>query len=299
MMVRKLVVEFTKMAGAGNDFVVIDNRFYHFTPGELSVLARRYCPRRTGIGADGLLALESPSDDADAFFMRYLNADGTTSMCGNGARCLARFARLAGIDRDEMTFATAWGPYRARVPADPEAPVRLFLPPFEAYTPDRVARGPQGRPVDYIWTGTHHAVCRVPAVAEVPVERDGAALRYDPAFAPEGTNVNFVEVVDAGQDGGVARLRVRTYEKGVEAETLACGTGATAAAIVARQRGLIDAETVHVDMPGGRLTIGWAGDPSRELYLEGPAEVIYRGTFEVDPRTLQESASPPSVTTAA
>ncbi|WP_166974710.1 diaminopimelate epimerase [Rhodocaloribacter litoris] len=285
MITRKLIVEFTKMSGAGNDFIVIDNRFFNFHPDELAALARRWCRRRTGIGADGLLALEAPAPEGDDFFMRYLNADGSPAMCGNGARCLARFARMAGIDREELVFGTVSGRYRARVPADPEAPVRLFMPPFEAYHPDRLGAG-EGGPADYIWTGTHHAVCRVPSVATVPVTERGAAIRHAAAFAPDGTNVNFVEVVEAGGETP-ARLRVRTFEKGVEAETLACGTGATAAALVARLRGWVAAGVVEVRMPGGVLTVGWNGPGMDGLYLEGPAVVVYRGTFEVDPRTLQ------------
>ncbi len=282
---RKLIVEFTKMSGAGNDFIVIDNRFYHFSDAELTKLARRWCARRTGVGADGLLAFALPGDEAHHFRMRYVNADGTTSMCGNGARCLARFARLTGVEAEELVFETDAGPYRAQAPADPAAPVRLFLPPAEGYAPDRVLENPEGPvgTVDYLWTGTHHAVCFVPAAGQTPVDVWGPAIRRDAAFAPEGTNVDFVEVVADGQGGGRAVLRVRTYEKGVEAETLACGTGAVAAALSARFRGLVHADVVDVRMPGGTLTVGRRGPDPEDLYLEGPADVVYRGTMEVEP----------------
>ena len=285
MISRKLIVEFTKMSGAGNDFIVIDNRFYHFSDAELSKLARRWCARRTGVGADGLLAFALPDGEAHHFRMRYVNADGTTSMCGNGARCLARFARLVGVEAEEVVFETDAGPYRAHVPADPAAPVRLFLPPAEAYAPDRALENTvEGvETVDYLWTGTHHAVCFVPAADETPVDAWGPAVRRDAAFAPEGTNVDFVEVVADGRGTGRAALRVRTYEKGVEAETLACGTGAVAAALAARLRGLIHADVVDVHMPGGTLTVGWRGPDREDLYLEGPAVVVYRGTMEVEP----------------
>ena len=285
MISRKLIVEFTKMSGAGNDFIVVDNRFYHFTDEELSRLARRWCVRRASVGADGLLAFAMPEDEKHHFRMRYVNADGTSSMCGNGARCLARFARLTGIEDEEVVFETDAGLYRAHVPADPSAPVRLFLPPPEKYDPARRleqrAKGIES--ADYLWTGAHHAVCFVPSVAETPVSVWGPAIRRDAAFAPEGTNVDFVEVVAEGGDGERAALQVRTYEKGVEAETLACGTGAVAAALTAHLRGLIHGEVVEVHMPGGTLTVGWRGAGQEGLYLEGPADVVYRGTMEVEP----------------
>src|SRR5690606_7040767 len=127
-------VPFTKMHGAGNDFIVLDNRFMHFSAAELAALAQRFCPRRFGVGADGLLAL-SPSDEPGIDFrMEYVNPDGSRAgMCGNGARCLARFARSAGLEAEPLTFRADAGVYRASVPPEPEAPVRLFVPPPERY----------------------------------------------------------------------------------------------------------------------------------------------------------------------
>jgi len=281
---RKLVVEFTKMSGAGNDFIVLDNRFYHFDKRELAALALHWCPRRTGVGADGLLAMAVPDDETHAFQMRYLNADGATAMCGNGARCMARFARHAGIDRDEMSFETDAGVLRATVPADTHASVRLCLPAFSNFMPGKVEVGAKsvfdGR-ANYIWTGTHHVVCFVDKVLAIPVEKWGGAIRHNDALKPCGSNVNFVEVID-GASSGRAQLRVRTFEKGVEAETLACGTGAMASALVARLLGHISANKVDVEMLGGILTVGWDGPDYAGLFLEGPAETIYRGSFEVD-----------------
>lgn len=275
---RRLVVEFTKMSGAGNDFIVIDNRFYHFSGAELRELVLRWAPRRTGIGADGLLALESADTEGVDFRMRYLNADGSVgSMCGNGARCLARYARSAGLESQPLVFDTDAGRYEAYVEAEPSADVRLVLGPYADYGRRDLA-AMEGLPGEahYVWTGTEHLVVFVPDVDQAPVAETGPVLRADPAISSTGANVNYVEVT------GRAALRVRTFEKGVEAETLACGTGATASAIAACLTGRINAGRVQVSMPGGTLVVDIQGDPQfpDRLVLEGPAEFVFRGSFE-------------------
>ena len=265
-----LVVPFTKMDGAGNDFVVLDNRFLHFSADELAALAVRACPRRTGVGADGLLALE---DDAEADFrMRYRNADGSLgTMCGNGARCLARYAAEAGLGtRDgaavSLVFETDGGRYRALVPDTGD--VRLDVPDAQGFA--ELGGDLDDAAVFQIWTGTEHAVLFVDDVAACDLAAVGPRLRHHDAFAPAGTNVNAVEVV------GPDRIRVRTFEKGVEAETLACGTGALATALVAHRTGRVEGSTVAVEMPGGTLTVGLGGG----LTLAGPARTVYAGTLE-------------------
>ncbi len=286
------------MHGAGNDFIVVDNRFFHFSDAELATLARWWCPRRTGIGADGLLALAGPQDETHDYRMRYFNADGSVArMCGNGARCLARFAREAGIGAGEtLTFASDAGVYRASVPAERGADVRLYVPPPKDFAPDLAlerANGASWPPAHYVWTGTEHVVCFVDDVDRVPVEERGRAIRRDPALAPAGANANFVEVTAGGNGEADAALRVRTYEKGVEAETQACGTGALAAAVVARLLGRVEASVVPVRMPGGTLRVGMSveGDAVTELYLEGPAVKVFRGTVDVDPKALSTASA--------
>ena len=274
------------MEGAGNDFIVIDNRFFRFGDDELADLARNLCTRRTGIGADGLLALH-PAEAADADFrMIYRNADGSVgTMCGNGARCIAAFARTAGIDKAEMTFETEAGSYRTEV-ADDLTSVRLWMPPpFPALSADQTVVEIDGSVVKVhrIWAGTHHAVTFVGDLDGTDVVRTGSRLRRHAEFAPSGVNVNFVE--DACRDEGDGMsVRARTYEKGVEAETLACGTGAIAIAIAAVGSGRVGGDTVHVDMPGGRLTVGIEHDGRavRSLYLEGPVRQVFRGTFDLE-----------------
>ncbi len=273
----ELVVEFTKMNGAGNDFIVIDNRFYRFSDEELSGFAKRLCPRRTGIGADGLLAFNPPNETACDFRMRYVNADGTIgTMCGNGARCLVLFARQAGMDAPALRFETDAGVFRAASLAC--GLVRVHQPALADYAPRRELASLANTDIaeaHYIWTGTEHLVCFVDCAADVPAVCWGHALRQDEALAPAGANIDFVEV--AGED----RLLVRTYEKGVEAETLACGTGAIASAVVARIVRRTESDRIHVDMPGGRLTVGFLLEEGevRDIYLEGPAEAAFRGSF--------------------
>jgi len=268
---RKLIVEFAKMSGAGNDFIVVDNRFYHFSDEELAKIAQKMCPRRQGIGADGILALASATHEGYHYRMRYVNADGSVgTMCGNGARCLARYA---GITEKTLCMETDAGGCTIFVPADRQDPVRIFVPEPEHWKRQQMLQWtipPNIVGVHYLWTGTEHVVCFVDDVQATPVSVWGAAIRHDPMLAPAGANVNFVEVLDASD-----ALRVRTFEKGVEAETLACGTGALASVLTAHRVGRIKGEKVAVHMPGGVLGIGL-----NPLYLEGPATTIYRGTFE-------------------
>lgn len=284
---RALIVPFTKMNGAGNDFIILDNRFFRFSDEELAVLARRYCPRRVGIGADGLLALNVAVEEGAHYRMRYFNADGSVgTMCGNGARCLARYARQAGITAEPLVFDTDGGRYTADAPA--EGDVRLHVPPprdfGEVTLQDAVLDGPTFG----IWTGTEHTVRFVDDTHTAPLATDGPAIRRDSALQPSGANVNFVEIQASSPDG-TARVRARTFEKGVEAETLACGTGALASALAARLSGRVATDRIEVEMPGGTLRVGFTLGPDgtaesvRGLTLEGPAETVYRGTLEMGP----------------
>src|SRR4029453_4064857 len=218
---------FTKMNGAGNDFIMLDNR-----DGKLALDSSRIallCDRHRGVGPDGVLAVEPSVQGAD-FRMRYYNADGgEAEMCGNGARCFARFARRLGASDTEMSFETLAGTIRASFPGDlvsvTMSDPNSYRAPFDLII--------NGRTLDihFLNTGVPHAVVFFDDIAAIDVVKDGAALRHHPAFAPRGTNANFVQVL-ASQ-----ALAVRTYEHGVEAETLACGTGVCAAALLHSMRG--------------------------------------------------------------
>ncbi len=275
-MKRTLIVEFTKMNGAGNDFIVIDNRFYEFSVSELSSLAKKVCPRRTGIGADGILALANAESSDTDYRMIYINADGSEgTMCGNGARCLARFACESGIPKSTAYMQTASGTCEVLVPASD--PVRIYLDAPVQYNNSVILYFPlpeEISSVHYLWTGTWHLVCFTSSVNQPQIEHWGPLLRNDPALEPEGANVNLVAV-----DSESECLHVRTFEKGVEAETLACGTGAIASMVAARKANLITADVCNVQMPGGILTVGLEGD---RIYLEGSTETVYRGSMELE-----------------
>lgn len=283
-MTRQRVVKFTKMQGTGNDFLVIDNRSYQFSEEELSTLAAAWCPRRYGVGADGLLALDPSSAPLADYRMRYVNADGSrATMCGNGARCLARFAYRNGFDGPELTFETDAGRYHAELGGEEAEGVRLFVPEvaefrshvdLEQAVPDAVDA------LHFVHAGTEHLVAFVPDPDSIPVRDWGAALRRDPGLDPEGANVNFV------QAGPKQELYVRTYEKGVEDETLSCGTGVLAAAVVAERTERVGENPITVHTRGGTLRVGMAStNRGRERYLEGPAVTVFQGQVETQDTT--------------
>lgn len=272
-----LVLEFTKMHGAGNDFLVIDNRWYRFSDDELADLAAKWCPRRFGVGADGLLALAEAEEEDAAYRMRYVNADGSwAAMCGNGARCLARFALQSDFEGPELAFETDAGRYyAAEVEGTPDH-VRLYVPPPTALDLDLTLDTPTPEAVHFVRTGTEHLVTFVPDLEAVPVEEWAPPLRNAARVQPEGANVNFVEV------DGEGVLHVRTYEKGVEEETFSCGTGVLAAAVVAEATDRATADPVTVQTRGGTLTVGTTTTSrGREQYLEGPVVTVYRGSLSL------------------
>ena len=274
-----LVVEFTKMHGAGNDFLVLDNRWYRFSDEELSDLAATWCRRRFGVGADGLLALADADADDVAYRMRYVNADGSwATMCGNGARCLARFALNADFEGPELAFETDAGRYHATVDEERPGLVRLYVPPARELELDVTLEHPapfSPEAVHYADTGTGHLVIFVPDVDAVPVEEWAPPLRHDARVHPPGANVNFVEVRDGD-------LHLRTYEKGVEGETLSCGTGVLAAAALADATDRAPETPVTVETRGGTFRVGTATTSrGRERYLEGPVVTVFRGTLTV------------------
>lgn len=249
------------MHGAGNDFIMADDRELLF-PLDDTAFIRRIAARRTGIGCDGIILLQ-PSESSD-LKMRFINPDGNEQdMCGNGARCFARLAFDLGAAPEKMAIETQAGLVRAEVLGDQ---VRLILTDPSDWRMGLDA-GLQ-RPVDFVNTGVPHAVVRVEDLQGLDLPGLGSALRHHGLFAPNGTNANFVKVE------ADATLSIRTYERGVEAETLACGTGAAAAALVAAQRGWVGLP-VAVHCAGGYdLTVdsGSAGTT-----LSGGAEYVFEG----------------------
>ena len=267
---------FWKMDGAGNDFVVVDNRqnAYALTKAQIA----RLCDRHHGVGADGLLAVEPAEQGAD-YRMRYYNADGgEAEMCGNGARCFARFASyLEDFRRDRVSFETPAGVIGAsfhgeQVQIQMSAPHGLELDLELKIEGEPVA-------VHFLNTGVPHAVVFVGDLADLPVREWGAALRHHPHFAPKGTNVNFVHRV------GTSHIAIRTYERGVEDETLACGTGTVACAILHHLR-TGHAAPISVEVKSGDvLTIDFTKDSDafKDVTLTGPAAFVFEGSVELNP----------------
>ncbi len=288
-------IPFRKMHGAANDFVVVDHRvpFLPETPGLLEPLVRRLCDRRRGVGADGVLLLER--DPGLDFAMRYFNADGRPAgFCGNGARCLARLALDLGMGTGgEVRFRTAVGPKRARRSDDGRG-IELHFGHVDGCGPvETVEAAGRGFSGCLIEPGVLHFVVPVERVEGVPVNEWGAALRQHPRFAPAGANVDFVARLAPG------RVAMRTYERGVEGETLACGSGAMAVALWAIAAG--DPTPVAVVTAGGDelrvdlAPLGAERDARGDVSLTGPAEVAFAGEWsEAIPALTGGSAAEPA-----
>ena len=270
-------LSFWKMSGSGNDFVVVDNRRRRVAAEQAADLARRLCARGFSVGADGLILIER-SREAD-FAWRFHNADGSeAAMCGNGGRCAARFAFLKGIAPARMRFVTGAGIVSAEVKG---ASVKLQLPLPHGYRAS-VPLEALGRSFEpgFIVVGVPHAVVAVGDLEAAPVEAWGRALRRHEAFAPAGTNVNFFRLAGPG------RLAVRTYERGVEGETMACGTGSVASALVAAAAGLVASPVTVATRGGEELVVHFSRRPGGDIdavFLEGKAEVVYEGKLWEEP----------------
>ena len=267
-------ISFWKMQGSGNDFIVIDNRQSIFPEKNRVELVEKLCRRGTGVGADGLILIE---DDAEVDFLwRFYNADGSEAeMCGNGGRCAARFAYLHRIAGRKMAFKTLAGSVRAQVDA---ALVKLEMtPPFGLRQGVVLDCDGVAETFDFINTGVPHVVVTVPEnLDQIALAERGARIRYHQEFAPAGTNVNFIEIDDEHC------LSIRTYERGVEGETLACGTGSVAAALLASESGQVLSPTRVITRSGESLTIYFKkeGSSFTEVFLEGGAVIVYKGVID-------------------
>jgi len=265
-------IPFYKMNGCGNDFILIDNRTAMISS-DPGAMARLVCRRKLSVGADGLILIE-PSDDFD-FQWQFYNADGSRAeMCGNGARCAARYAHQLGIAGARMTFLTDAGPIEAQI-QDDQVKIKMTPPTDCRVAVDLDLKGGP-RTVSSINTGVPHVVMEMEGLAETNVVAMGREIRHHAQFAPAGTNVNFVQPVGEG------RLHVRTYERGVEDETLACGTGCVAAALVTTLRRRWPSPIPVTTRSGGVLTIHFRmdGDRFQDVFLEGDARIVYTGTLQ-------------------
>jgi diaminopimelate epimerase len=266
-----MTVRFVKMSGAGNDLVLVDHR-EGFLRGREELFARVACDRRRGIGADGVILVED--DDELDFAVRFFNPDGGEyGLCGNGARCIPRFAAEIGFRGPEYRFRSPAGVHRAAridarsawVELNPVREIRLDVEVDLEGSPARMDWGDIGVPHGAFWT---------PNVAAAPVATWGAHLRSHPAFGPQGTNVSFVEKV--GED----RLRIRTFERGVEGETLACGSGSAVVATIARARGLTG-DRVELEVRSGDVLAVQLAPDGGGPRLEGPVARTFSGEIEL------------------
>lgn len=260
-------VSFTKMDGAGNDFIV----FTDPPPDPLDAdMVGRLCDRQRGIGADGVLVVGGMAPDRVS--MRYLNRDGSEAFCGNGARCAARFAHVRGLVGETMTLETVAGPLAGRVDADGTVTVTV---PGPLGSPERLDFGDvrSGLQGDHVVVGVPHLVISVSDAASFPLTDLGPRLRQHPRVGPDGANVDVVEW------RGPHEVVLRTYERGVEAETLACGSGAVAA-VVCRAGGAPDG-SVRVWVRSGEALLVTRRDP--EVTLSGTARIVFEGTIEWPP----------------
>lgn len=269
-----MTLAFTKMSGAGNDFVLLDNR-----EGAISLTradVARLCDRHRGVGADGVMLLKPCASGLADWAWDFYNSDGSTAeMCGNGARCFARFIqRVAGMP-EQTTFETAAGVISARFQGDR---VMVSLTDPKELKLDLEAPVATGSlTVHSVNTGVPHAVVFVPEVEKVAVQRLGAELRYHGIFAPRGTNVNFVQTLEPGL------IRVRTYERGVEGETQACGTGITASALVTARVHKFKSPIRVKSQGGDQLEVAFQDSAGRfsEVTLTGPADFVFTGQIEL------------------
>lgn len=264
------MIDFYKMSGSGNDFILIDNRLSALNVADLNGFINRVCARKGAVGADGLILIEK-SETCD-FRWRFFNADGSeVEMCGNGGRCAARFAFLRGIAQEKMSFETRAGVIDAEVNGDT---VKLRLTnPTDLTINRKIMIDDIPFDVNSVNTGVPHVVHFTACLDEFDVNRIGRSIRYHKEYKPAGTNANFVEVVDE------KTIRVRTYERGVEDETLACGTGAVASALIAGAKGFVDSP-VAVETSGGEILNIYfqrKGEEFDRVFLEGDARLVYEG----------------------
>ncbi len=258
-------LKFYKYQGTGNDFVMIDNRSLTF-PKDNIELIEKLCNRRFGIGADGLILLEN--DQTVHFKMVYFNSDGNqSSMCGNGGRCLVAFAKKLNLIDKNATFIAIDGLHHASI--DHNEIVSLQMKDVNEVKVNS----------DYIYlnTGSPHHVQMVVDLPNFDVKKEGSKIRYGELYGKSGSNVNFVSQISQNE------FSIRTYERGVEDETLSCGTGATAVAIAMNAIEKATGSTININVEGGKLEVSFVkeNDTYKEIFLKGPAVFVFEGSLEI------------------
>lgn len=256
-------LKFYKYQGTGNDFVVIDNRSLFFEKDNIEQIVA-LCSRKFGVGSDGLILIENhPEWD---FNMVFFNPDGSQSFCGNGSRCAVAFAKKLEIITDYAKFNSTDGFHEASIDELGEVSLKMH----------DVTNIEMGDSHHYMNTGSPHYNCFNENVAEIDIIEKGREVRYNERFKEKGTNVNFIEFLQEG-------IRVRTYERGVENETLSCGTGVTACALSTAIRKNLEKGKIHVNTEGGELSVSFEKNDLgfENIWLTGPAKFVYTGEIEV------------------
>lgn len=254
-------ISFYKYQGTGNDFVMIDNRSGFFPKDNVQLVAH-LCNRRFGIGADGLILLEN--DDETDFRMVYYNSDGNlSSMCGNGGRCLVAFAKKLNVINNSCTFIATDGLHHATISENGRVSLQMIDVSEVKISPNAV----------FLNTGSPHHVQMVEDLEYYNVKENGATIRYGALYGKEGSNINFVKKINDNT------FSLRTYERGVEDETLACGTGATAVAIAMNATGQTNATSIKLNVEGGKLQVCFDKKDEKftNVFLIGPAEFVFKG----------------------
>jgi len=268
-------IEFYKMNGSGNDFIIIDNMKKKISSDEFRKYIPAICRRKLSVGADGVIIIE-PSAIAD-FKWRFFNSDGSEAeMCGNGSRCAAKFAYMKNICKNKLKFETLAGIIEAEVKED--CVKVLMTTPFDLKLDYEIYIDNNKYFISSINTGVPHVVKSVKELENYDVNKMGRKIRYHEIFQPNGTNVNFVSVINRNT------LRIRTYERGVEAETLACGTGSVAAALIAYKKGFVK-KPVNVENSGNETLVIYFEETENDfnkVFLEGDAKLVYEGRLMED-----------------
>ncbi|WP_456421279.1 diaminopimelate epimerase [Lutibacter sp.] len=257
-------LQFYKYQGTGNDFIIIDNRSNHFPKNNIEIV-HKLCDRRFGIGADGLILLENSVKND--FTMLYYNADGNEStMCGNGGRCIVAFAKQLGIIDNETIFDAVDGKHFATIKGKIVSLQMADIDKIDIYENHT-----------FLNTGSPHHINFNSSIDNIDIKKLGAKIRYGAPYFKDGTNVNFAEQVSKNS------FKIRTYERGVENETLACGTGATAVAIAANRLNKTTANSIKIEVLGGDLEVSFkkVGNHYQNVFLKGPAQLVFKGNIKI------------------
>ncbi len=263
--ISKMELTFYKYQGTGNDFVMIDNRQATFPVTNVKLI-ESLCDRRFGIGADGLILLEN--DTQADFKMVYFNSDGNQStMCGNGGRCIVAFAKKLKIIDNQAAFNAIDGLHHATISVDETVSLQMKNVETINITPKYV----------FLDTGSPHHVEMVSDLKNFDIKQNGAEIRYSTLYEKSGSNVNFVEQINENT------FAIRTYERGVDDETLSCGTGATAVAIAMKKIGKTDSNDININVQGGNLSVSFTPIDTifTNVFLKGPAKFVFEGVISI------------------